>query len=60
MLKNDQYVRALAMESATKLVTSEEYMKKADGSRVVVGLADVFDLADRIADYIQLGNPSVD
>jgi hypothetical protein len=58
MLKNEQYLRALALESAIKLVTSEEYMRLPNGARVHVTLAEIFVMADRLADYIQLGNSS--
>lgn len=55
MKLSEEYVRALAMENATRLVTSTEYMTMADGTRVMCTLADVFMVADEIAHYIKTG-----
>src|SRR5690606_41212938 len=56
MLKNEQYLRALALESAIKLVTSEEYMRLPNEARVHVTLAEALVMAAQLAGYLQSVN----
>lgn len=48
---NEQYIRALALENATRLVASANRSER-------FSIDEILDVADKFADYIQYGRVS--